>query len=244
MERLSQAKPIEQHQQGSLWTIYGKSGSGKTALAGTFPKPILDIIIGDNGAGTIKDVDGIEFIEAENIADIKSILKELETDKKYKTVLLDTFGLIVNTWIDENAIRKSKRMSQQMWGDLKNDIDDILRICQSLAKKKNVVLTVHEILETIEGLEEEIIPDARPNMNKGTRTYLEGLSNYGIHTTKIMKTVVASDGTEKEVPKYAAHIGANPFYWTKLQVNPAIKLPKLLYNPTYEKIMKLAEGEK
>lgn len=244
MGRLSQAKPIEQHQQGSLWTIYGKSGSGKTALAGTFPKPILDIIIGDNGAGTIKDVDGIEFIEAENIADIKSILKELETDKKYKTVLLDTFGLIVNSWIDENAIKKSKRMSQQMWGDLKNDIDDILRICQSLAKKKNVILTVHEILETIEGLEEEIIPDARPNMNKGTRTYLEGLSNYGIHTTKIMKTVVASDGTEKEVPKYAAHIGANPFYWTKLQVNPAIKLPKLLYNPTYEKIMKLAEGEK
>lgn len=239
MVSLSNAQPVSAFKRGGLWTIYGKSGSGKTALAATFPKPLLFVMIGDEGLSTIKNVEGAAFLKAETLADLRDILEQLEKDKKYKTVVLDTFGLVVNMWIKENSLDVKKSMTQQKWGDLKNDLDELLRQCQKLAKNKLVVLTIHEIMDAIEGLEDEIIPDIRPNVNKGTRSYLEGMSNFGIHTTKMLKTITGKDGLEKEVTKYGVHLGANPFYWTKLQVDPSVKLPKILYNPSYDKIMEL-----
>lgn len=107
-----------------------------------------------------------------------------------------------------------------------------------VAKKHIVVLTCHEAMDSIDGMEDEIMPDVRPSVTKGARTYLEGMANYGIHTTKISKEVQKGNGTV-EVVKYAADVGPNPYYWTKLQIDPSIKVPKRIINPTYDKIMSI-----
>lgn len=99
-----------------------------------------------------------------------------------------------------------------------------------------VVLTCHESKDTIEGMEDEIAPEVRPSVSKGARTYLEGMANFGIHTTKIIKEIT-KNGVSKEVVKYAADVGPNPYYWTKLQIDPSIKVPERIINPTYDKIM-------
>lgn len=240
---LDEAVDISELKQCGLWTIYGKSGSGKTAFIGTFPKPLLYVKIGDDGSNTIRNVEGIKVIVADTPEKAKKILTEARKDKTYKTVALDTFGLIVNEWVNDNIVAKKKRMTQQSWGDLKTDVDELVRLAHKLSEKKIVVLSLHEIMDNIEGLEDEILPDVRPNINKATRNYLEGMSNFGIHTTKVMKEKVSKKtGETKEVVMFAAHVGANPYYWTKLQVSTDTSVPELVFNPTYDKIMNIING--
>jgi hypothetical protein len=152
-------------------------------------------------------------------------------------VAVDTYSLVVNEWIDQNSVQKKKRMSQPMWGDLSTDTQELVKLAYMLALKKIVVITCHEVSDSFEGMEDEIAPDIRPNVSKSARTYLEAMANYGIHTT-----VVKKDKDGKEVYKYACHLGSNPYYWTKAQKPAEIKLPKLVVNPTYDKIMNLIQG--
>lgn len=236
MGLLDSAVDINELGQRNLWVIYGKSNSGKTYVSSTFPKPMLYIQIGDDGSNTIARVKGIKAVSLSSIKQLKDIAKELYKDKAYKTIVVDTFSLLTNEWVDENIIKKNKRMTQQSWGDLKTETEELIKEMHKLARKHIVVLTCHEATDSIDGMEDEISPDVRPSVSKGARTYLEGMANFGIHTTKISKEVTKGN-TTKEVVKYAADIGPNPYYWTKLQIDPSIKVPERIINPSYSKFM-------
>jgi hypothetical protein len=235
---LDEAVDVAEIEQRQLWAIYGKSTSGKTHLLSTFPKPLLYLQVGDDGVNTIKNTPGIKVIRVKDPNHCKELLLEARLDKKYATVAVDTFSLIVNEWIDLNAVQKKKRMTQQMWGDLATDTQEIVKLAYTLALKKIVVMTCHEISDSFEGMEDEIAPDIRPNVSKAARTYLEAMANYGIHTTVVKKTL----DNGKEVFKHACHLGPNPYYWTKAQKPAEIKLPKLVNDPTYDKIINLIQG--
>lgn len=238
MALLDSAVDIQELGQRNLWVLYGKSSSGKTYVASTFPKPLLYLRIGDDGSNTIAHVGSIRAIPISTVKELKDIAKELLKDKKYVTVVVDTFSLIVNEWTDQNVISKNKKMTQQLWGELKTETEEVIKAMHKVAKNHIVVLTCHESTDAIEGMEDEIAPDIRPSVSKGARTYLEGMANYGIHTTKITKEITKGNST-KEVVKYAADIGPNPYYWTKLQIDPSIKVPKRIINPTYDKFMEI-----
>lgn len=245
MGLIDQAVSIQELGQSNLWVIYGKSGSGKTEVLSTFPKPLLYIQIGDDGANTIQDKEGIDALRISTPAQLRELLQEARLDENYATVAIDTFSLIVNEWVDGNATKKGKRMTQQMWGDLKTDQEELIKLAHILASKKNVVLTCHEVADTIEGYEDEITPDVRPSLSKGARTYLESMANFGIHTAVLQREKDMPDGTVKVEPVHIAHIGSNPFYWVKTQKPASIKLPDKIVNPTYGKIKKLLkEGKK
>lgn len=241
MGYLSQAVDISELGQRNLWVPWGKSGTGKTKFVASFPKPLLYIRVGDDGSNTIANVDGIKAIHAETLEQLKEIGKELQKDKKFVSVAVDTFSMITNVWIDQNITQKKKKMTQQAWGDLKVETEELIKIFHEVAATHIVALTCHESNDSIEGMEDEIIPDFRPNTTKGARTYLEGMANYGIHMAKMKKTVI-KDGVEKEVVRYVGQLGANSYYWTKLQIDPDIKVPEAVVNPTYDKIMKIING--
>lgn len=236
MGLLDSAVDIHELGQRNFWVLYGKSNSGKTYVASTFPKPLLYVQIGDDGSNTIAHVDGIKAIPIDNVEQFKTLCEELRRDKKYATIVVDTFSMVVNEWVQQKVTTKGKKMTQQLWGDLKTEQEELIKSLHRLAKKRIVVATCHESMDAIEGMEDEITPDIRPSVSKGARTYLEGMANYGIHTTKIVKEVTKGNET-KEVVKYAADIGPNPYYWTKLQIDPSVKVPKRIINPTYDKFM-------
>ncbi len=237
MAILDKVVSISELGQRKLWVIWGKSNSGKTWLSSTFPKPLLYVQIGDDGANTIARQDGIDAIRIKNIEELKNLCEELQKNKKYNTIVFDTFSMVVNEWVDEKVISKNKKMTQQSWGDLKTEQEEIIKLTNKLASKRHVVLTCHESMDSIEGMEDEIAPDVRPSVSKGARTYLEGMANYGIHTTRISKEVTKGN-TTKTLVKYAADIGPNPYYWTKLQIDPSIEVPARIINPTFDKIAK------
>ena len=241
MRYLAQAVDISELGHRNLWVPWGKSGTGKTKFVASLPKPLLYIRVGDDGSNTIANVDGIKAIHAETLEQLKEIGEELKKDKKFASVAVDTFSMITNVWIDQNITQKKKKMTQQAWGDLKVETEELIKIFHEVAATHIVALTCHESNDSIEGMEDEIIPDFRPNTTKGARTYLEGMANYGIHMAKMKKTVI-KDGVEREVVRYVGHLGANSYYWTKLQIDPDIKVPDAVVNPTYDKIMKIING--
>lgn len=230
--------------QRKLVVIYGKSSSGKTVTASTFPKPLLYLRVGDDGSNSISGVEGIKAKPILTTGDLSAVLKELikRKAKGYESVVIDTFSLFTNLWIDENVVQKNKKMTQQSWGDLKTDTEELIRLAHQLSQYCWVILTCHEVADAFDGLEDEIAPDIRASVSKGARTYLEGMTNYGIHTTKLKKTVI-QNGKEKEAVRYGAHVGANEYYWTKLQIDKGIKVPSIIINPSFEKLMKIIKGE-
>lgn len=237
---LENTTSIKDFSQGKFVALYGKSGSGKTTLGATFPKPMLYVKIGDDGSSVIKDVEGIDAIEISKISEINVLIKELVADKKYKSVFFDTFTLIVNEWKNENIVAKKKKMTQQSWGDLLTDTEEIVRKLHRLSKNKWVIISGHEVTDSIEGMEDELLPDVRMAVSKGARTYLEGMVNYGLHTIVIEKDV-EKNGETKTVTKHAVDIGPNAYYWTKFQCVKAKKVPKRMLNPTFEKLQDLMD---
>lgn len=231
---------IKDFSQGKFVALYGKSGSGKTTLGATFPKPMLYVKIGDDGSSVIKDVEDIDAIEITKVGQIKQLLKELETNKTYKSVFFDTFTLIVNEWKNENIVSKKKKMTQQAWGDLLVDTEELIREMHKLSKKKWVIISGHEVTDSIEGMEDELLPDVRMSVSKGARTYLEGMVNYGLHTIVVEKEI-ERDGESKVVNKHAVDIGPNPYYWTKFQSVKSKKIPKRMLNPTFNKLNELMD---
>ena len=245
MSILSTAVPIDDLGQHRLVTIYGKSGSGKTELGSTFPKPMLYLQIGDDGSNTIKGKKGISAIRIRNLSELGDSLNELlELAKKgklkYKSILCDTFSMITNVWVKENAVDKNKKMTQQMWGDLKTETEELIRKSHNLAEYAWVILNCHEATDSFEGMEDEILPEIHPSTTKGARTYLEGMSNYGLHTL-IRKKTATVNGVEETIPVYVTQIGPNPYYWTKLQKPKSLKVPKQVRNLTYTKLAELLE---
>lgn len=239
MSYLDDVKEISELGQRKLVVLWGKSNTGKTEVGSTWPKPQLYVQVGDDGSNTIRNKKEIMGTRADTIEKCKGILKELIKQKGagYASVFIDTFSMLTNVWIDENAVQKKKKMTQQMWGDLKTETEEIIRLAYKLSLHTWVILSCHEAMDTVEGMEEEILPDARPSTTKGARTYLEGMANYGFHTTRLKKEIV-EDGVEKTVVKYAMHIGPNPYYWTKLQTPKEIKVPSVMVNPTFAKLKK------
>lgn len=238
MGHLNNAKPLKAKRRSRLWAIYGKSGSGKTAFLGTFPKPMLYLQFGDDGAETLDGVEGVDCIVISSPKQLKEIITEAYRDTKYKTVACDTFSLIVQEWCNENAIAKKKRMTQQMWGDLKTDSEELVRMFHKLAETHVVALTFHETADGFEGLEDEILPEIRVSLSKGARTYMESMANFGVHTAILLKETEDDEGESVIEPVYAAHLGPNPYYWTKFQKPPSIKMPVVMPNPSYRKIMR------
>lgn len=236
-------KPISELPEGKLVVTYGRSGSGKTWFGGTFPKPLLLLKVGDDGGNTIKKVDDVYVKEITIIGQLKDTLKSLLKDEEFVTVFVDTFSLLVNEWKNENIISKKKKMTQQAWGDLATDTEECVRLAHKLSKKKWVVLSCHEVTDTVEGMEDELLPDVRCSVSKGVRSYLEGMANYGLHMVKIQKEVENKKGETELKVRYAADIGPNPYYWTKIQADPSIKVPKRIINPTFDKLMSIVNAD-
>lgn len=244
MAVLDEAVDIQQLGQRNLWVGWGKSGTGKTHFIGTLPKPLLYVQFGDDGSNTIATAENTKAIRVDTPEKLKALAKELKKDKKYTSVAVDTFSMLTNVWIDANAVQKNKKMTQQMWGDLKIITEELIKLFHEVAETHLVFLSCHEANDTIEGMDDEVIPDFGPSTSKGSRIYLQGMANYGIHFTKVQRDIIdKKTGEEKEVVKYAVHLGPNPYYWTKLQIEDSIKVPAIMLNPTYDKIIEKIGGK-
>lgn len=116
------SKAVENH----FTVILGKPGSGKTTLAGTYPKPMLYVAIGNDGGSEVlkgyKD-DEVSYLKLEsdnlyvNLLTLANELKE-KRNGKYKSVVIDAYTSIPETLIASMEKSKGRRLSLQEQGTI------------------------------------------------------------------------------------------------------------------------------
>lgn len=228
-------KEMSTFENGNFWVFYGKNRTGKTHLIGTFPK-VLVVSFKDQGLNTLKGIPGAKYIVWDDSPEALIEFCKLYKDSPFETIAFDTFGVYQDSVIAMlKTTLKKRKMEIQMWGDLGDYVSNVLMAMKDLSENKNVIVTFHEQPETVEGYENEITPNVSVgsygNVIKKT---LYGIANYVIHTF-IYDYV--EPATMKSTYYFAAHVGVNPYYWTKFQTEHQV--PDIIFNPSYEQLMKI-----
>lgn len=130
-----------------LMVVYGHGGVGKTSFAATAPAPIIADC--ENGSkyfglrGIKADVGMIEFW-----ADTKEFIKVATEDDKYKTIVIDPIGELMEKLMRYMVLKADKKYVQADgaptmagWGWLKKTMRDTLKVLRDSGK--NVIIVAH-----------------------------------------------------------------------------------------------------
>lgn len=243
----------------------GKPKSGKTLIAGSYPKPMLYVSVGNDGGGRVlnmayrKDVQSgnikvknlkndmpvggkIQKTSIEKLAEVLAELRKPGADK-FKTIVIDTIGSLQDDYKSYLEFTKGgKSLSQPEWGDVAKMVlnikDNMKRFSEEMGVK--FVWLTHtreqEVYET-SGLNKEIriVPDL--TIQSGVK-YMKDASNIFYCCRK---TVYTETG-EKTV-KFLTYVGPHPLMDTGTR-DIALKVGEFVEDFTYDKFMQFVESGK
>lgn len=238
----------------------GKPKSGKTLIAGSYPKPLLYVSVGNDGGGRVlrlKYADDIAkgLIKVKNLRNdtpingkinktsvekLAELLAELRRPGSdvFKSIVIDTIGAIQDDYKSYLEFTKGgKSLSQQEWGDVSKMMltikDNMKRFSEE--KEVNIVWVTHtnemELYET-SGLNKEIriIPDV--TIKTGIK-YMKDASNIFYCCRK---TVI--DNLNNKTVKFLTYVGPHPLIDTGTR-DMALKVGAFVEDFSYSKWQEL-----
>lgn len=247
------------------YVFYGRSSTGKTTIAGTFPAPILYLDIRDRGVDSIEDVIhkggsmGRELETFEEVTDMYWWIKKHPNE--YETVVLDTVTQMQQLRLLEIAQEKGKdaanigdwgTLSRRDWGTVSGSMKEWLINYRDLVDLgMNVVFLAQERVFGNEDDENSpsqgmIVPEVGPAVVKSIAQTL----NASVHV--IGNTFIRERDETKEVRgkkktttklEYCLRIGPNPYYLTKLRKPKGNEPPAMIVDPCYADIIEVLKGE-
>ena len=241
----------------------GKPKSGKTLIAGSYPKPLLYISVGNDGGGRVlarayKDDVAKGLIKVKNLKNdpvsggkinktsiekLAEILAELRRPgaDRFETIVIDTVGALQDDYKTYLEFTKSgKSLSVQEWGDVGKMVLNIKDNMKRFSEEKgvNIVWCTHtreqELYET-SGLNKEIriVPDL--TISTGVK-YLKDASNIFYCCRK---TVINPNG-QRDV-KFLTYVGPHPLMDTGTR-DIMLATGSFIENFTYDKWQKYIEA--
>lgn len=251
-------KDIKRHRS---FVIYGRSGTGKTTFAGTFPGPILYLDVKDEGTDSISDVDDLEVMEIEDLDMMEDTYWWLKKNPgEYKTIVIDTVSQLQQMAVEDVASRKKKKttkragdwgsMTKQDWGEVAGIMKELLINFRDLASDgTNIVFIAQdrtfnfdEEADDEQVLAPEVGPALSPSVARTLNAAVTMIGNTFIRSRRIKKEV---NGKKKTIEKieYCLRIGPNPVYVTKVRKAKSFETPDVIVDPTYEDVMEVINGE-
>ena len=210
----------------------GKPKSGKTMIAGSYPKPLLYCSVGNDGGGRVLQTKYLDDVQKglikvknlkndpvvngkiaktsiEKLAMLLAELRKPESDK-FKTMVIDTIGALQDDYKTYLEFMKGGRsLSQQEWGDVAKMMLNIKDNMKRFSEETGITIvwvthtSEQELFET-SGLNKElrIIPDL--TIKTGIK-YMKDASNIFYCCRK---TVIEPSG-ERTV-KFLTYVGPHP----------------------------------
>lgn len=249
----------------SIDMYMGKPKSGKTMIAGSYPKPLLYVSVGNDGGGRVlkmKYADDIAKglikvknlrndppvggkIQKTSIEKLAEVLAELRqpTADKFKTIVVDTVGSLQDDYKQYLEFTKGGRaLAQQDWGDVAKMVLNIKDNMKRFSEEQSVTIVwvTHtnemELYET-SGLNKEIriIPDL--TIKSGIK-YMKDASNIFYCCRK---TVLDNLG-QRQV-KFLTYVGPHPLMDTGTR-DMALKVGDFVEDFTYDRWQQLVQQGK
>jgi len=255
----------EEDGEGRSFVFYGRSGTGKTTVAASFPKPMLYLDVTDRGAKSIRDVKGIKKLkisEFEELEDAYWWLKE--NPDRYKTIVVDTLSQLQRIVVQDIGAKKSKGGGRKAgdWGTLtKRDWGDIAALLKEwITNYRDLVDLGMDVVfiaqdrtfnmpDEDEDVDEQLAPEVGPGLSpavaKALNAAVDMIGNTFIRTSLVKVTVPGKkvSNKTKEVVEYCMRVGPNSLYVTKVRKPKSIEAPAVIVDPEYEDIMAIIEGE-
>lgn len=220
--------------------LYGRSGTGKTTLAATYPGNKLLIDISDEGTESISDVKGLSFCEIKSAEDMEELYWKLAKSNPYDTVIVDNLSQYQQLLISQvcGKVKKGKKagdwgtMTRQQWGKVSSGMMETITRFRGL--NTTVVFICHERSFEEEDVDEELIqPVVGPALIRSVAAHLCASCSFIGHTF-----IRATKGQ----PEYCIRVGPHPVYITKVRKPRSIELPSYLSDPSFDKLDQLKKG--
>lgn len=240
------------------YLIYGRSGTGKTTLAGSFPGPALLINLKDDGDDSVADIEGLEVYEPETFEEMEEAYWYLHANPdKFATVIIDTITQMQTMVVEGIAKQKSRAklagkmpagswgtMTQKQWGEASSKMNGLIMKfrdlpCHTVFLAQEKVIEVEE--DNDDGIADVILPEVGPAVMKSVAG-LACSSSSLIFNTFIRNSVVKKGLQKRRKTSYCIRVGPNPVYTTKVRKPKSIDVPDFIANPTFEDIIQLKQG--
>jgi hypothetical protein len=250
--------------------VYGKSGTGKTTLASTFPDPIRWLLCtGGQRPGELKSIDTPEnrrrvrpvIITGDRDGDrpLEGELDDIAADPgRYRTVVLDHVGGLQD-FILQRLLHLDRPPAQRpiigdnkrTWGEVAGDMKEHVRKIFNLPC--NVVLVAHDRAFGPGDESEVAVTTVGPAVIPSLAGWLSQAADYTCQTfirpVYTVRSVKGPDGKPLEQRvrgkgwEYCLRTEQSDVYHSKFRVPGKPVLPECLVDPDYTKIMALINGE-
>lgn len=251
--------------------LYGRSGTGKTSLASTFPGPILWVICsGSDKPGELRSIDTPEhrarvkqvvLHHSSELRDLVEYVDESSDSGKFNTVVLDHAtgfqDLVLKEilGLDELPPQKAWGLaSQQQYGQCTLQCKELLRALLSLSC--NVVIVAQEREFNTDNESDLITPYVGAGLTPSLAGWLNTAVEYICQTfirqkMETKKTTVGQGAQSKTIEtqvvgkgvEYCTRTGPHSTFTTKFRVPRGTPLPDTLVDADYMKIMGLIRGK-
>lgn len=253
LDRISSVQDIEV--PGSSWLIYGKSGSGKSTTHSSWPKPSLVVVCsGGDETKSIRNVKGIDAVQISDEAELAELVEYQKKTNKYKTFVIDHAtdyqSLVFKKVIGRDAPVQMGwgTATREQWGEIALGVKERLKSAIDLPCE--TVIVAQEKTFNVEESDSDLLdPYINAFLSPSISAWLGPSVDYAIQCyVRLRKETIevkkGANTIKKDVDRieYVARIGPHPIYYTKFRKPKERELPEVLVNPTYDQLIKIANG--
>ena len=214
--------------------LYGDAGRGKTWLAASAAEiaelsPVLLIDVEGGASAIARDFKDVDVINVDTHEKLDIVINDLLTVKhKYKTVIIDTFGVAMDRaekFFGEKPENKGNKFGK--WGDLKIWANDVVRALHAAPFVSIIITHAEDQKDESTGAIKTV-----PNIPGGSKKDLPGIPDIIGYMTAQKK----DDGS----PERVLVVTSSDRLVTKNRFN----LPPVISEPSMKKIFQLIKGGK
>lgn len=229
--------------------IYGRSGTGKTTIASTFPKPLLLLDIREKGFDSISNVKGVDIAQLTTWDEFEEVYWYLKAgDTKYRTIIVDQISqlqdLAILRAMKDAGKEPDDAIAQRNWGQAAGLMKTWLLNYRDLIDIGiNVVFLAHDrTTDSDTETDDRLDPSVGARIMPSVASFVNGAVKI-IGNTLIRESFSVEGNKKKRKVEFAMRIGPHAIYTTKTRSPVGIESPEVIVNPTYDKIVAVVKGE-